>query len=54
MEDDVKLRPVDMPVPGFFMAGTAHSPQLIRESISQANAVAARAQTILVKDEIDL
>lgn len=54
LEDHVKLRPVDMAVPGFFVAGTAHSPKLIRESISQANAVASRAQTMLVRDEINL
>ena len=27
LEDHVKLRPVDLPVPGFFVAGTAHGPQ---------------------------
>lgn len=54
LEDHVKLRPVDMPVPGFFVAGTAHSPKLIRESVTQANAVAARAQTMLARDEISL
>jgi len=54
LEDHVKLRPVDLPVPGFFVAGTAHSPKLIKESITQANAVAARAQTMLAKDEINL
>ncbi|MFT5698890.1 MAG: heterodisulfide reductase subunit A [Desulforhopalus sp.] len=54
LEDHVKLRPVDMPVPGFFVAGTAHSPKLIRESVTQANAVAARAQTMLARDVISL
>lgn len=54
LEDHIKLRPVDMAVPGFFVAGTAHSPKLIRESISQANAVAARAQTLLARDSINL
>jgi heterodisulfide reductase subunit A len=54
LEDHVKLRPVDMSVPGFFVAGTAHSPKLIRESITQANAVAARAQTLLARDVINL
>jgi heterodisulfide reductase subunit A len=54
LEDHVKLRPVDMPTPGFYVAGTAHSPKLIRESITQANAVAARAQTMLARDEINL
>lgn len=54
LEDHIKLRPVDMPVPGFFVAGTAHSPKLINESITQANAVAARARAMLQKDEINL
>lgn len=54
LEDHVKLRPVDMSVPGFFVAGTAHSPKLIRESVTQANAVAARAQTMLARDVISL
>ena len=54
LEDHIKLRPVDMSVPGFFVAGTAHSPKLIRESITQANAVAARAQTMLARDIINL
>lgn len=54
MEDHIKLRPVDMPVPGFFVAGTAHSPKLIRESLSQARAVASRAATMLARDTINL
>jgi heterodisulfide reductase subunit A2 len=54
LEDHVKLRPVDMSVPGVFVAGTAHSPKLIRESVTQANAVAARAQTMLARDVINL
>ncbi len=54
LEDHVKLRPVDMAVPGFFVAGTAHSPKLLRESVTQANAVAARAQTMLARDVINL
>jgi len=54
LEDHVKLRPVDLPVPGFFVAGTAHAPKTIRESIAQAQAVVARAQTILNSDKINL
>lgn len=53
-EDHVKLRPVDLPVPGFFVAGTAHSPRSIRESITQAQAAASRAQTLLARDVISL
>lgn len=54
LEDHVKLRPVDLPVPGFFVAGTAHSPKTIRESVTQARAVASRAQTMLARDVINL
>jgi len=54
LEDHVKLRPVDLPVPGFFVAGTAHSPKTIRESVSQARAAASRAQTMLARDVINL
>ena len=54
LEDHVKLRPVDLPVPGFYVAGTAHSPRTLRESIAQAQAAAARALTMLAKDVINL
>ncbi|MEH0022582.1 MAG: FAD-dependent oxidoreductase [Desulfobacter sp.] len=53
-EDHVKLRPVDMALRGFFIAGTAHSPKVIRESVTQAMAVAGRARTMLAKKEINL
>ncbi len=54
LEDHVKLRPVDLPVPGFLVAGTAHAPKSIRESIAQAQAAAGRAQTFLARDTINL
>jgi heterodisulfide reductase subunit A len=54
LEDHVKLRPVDLPTPGFFVAGTAHSPKGISESIAQAQAAAGRAQTLLAEDVINL
>lgn len=54
LEDHVKLRPVDLPIPGFFVAGTAHAPKSISESIAQAQAAAGRALTLLSKDEINL
>ncbi len=54
LEDHIKLRPIELPVPGFFVAGTAHSPRLIRESIAQAQAAASRAQAILARDVIHL
>jgi heterodisulfide reductase subunit A len=54
LEDHVKLRPVDMAQRGFFLAGTAHSPKVIKECITQAQAAAGRAQTLLSKKEINL
>jgi heterodisulfide reductase subunit A2 len=54
LEEHVKLRPVDMSVPGFFMAGCAHSPRNIRESIAQAQAAASRVQTMLARETINL
>jgi heterodisulfide reductase subunit A len=45
---------VDMSVPGFFMAGTAHSPRTIRESITQGQAAAGRVQAMLAQDTINL
>ncbi len=47
MEAHVKLRPVDMATEGIFLCGTAHSPQLIRETVAQAQAAASRAVTFL-------
>ncbi|MBR9981451.1 MAG: CoB--CoM heterodisulfide reductase iron-sulfur subunit A family protein [Desulfatitalea sp.] len=54
LEDHVKLKPLDMSVPGFFVAGTAHSPRTIRESIAQAQGVAGRIQGLLAQDVINL
>lgn len=54
LEDHIKLRPLDLPVPGFFVAGTAHSPKTIDESIGQAQAASSRAMTLLAKDTINL
>jgi heterodisulfide reductase subunit A-like polyferredoxin len=54
MEAHVKLRPVDMATEGLFICGTAHSPQLINESIGQAFAAASRAVTFLSKTRLTL
>ena len=54
LEEHVKLKPVDLPVPGFLVAGTAHSPRGIRESIAQGLASAGRAKAMLAKDSINL
>jgi len=54
IEAHVKLRPVDMPGEGIFLCGSAHGPKLISEAISQAQAAASRAMTLLAKSEITL
>jgi heterodisulfide reductase subunit A-like polyferredoxin len=52
MEAHIKLRPVDFLADGVFMAGLAHYPKLLQESIIQAKAAAARAATILSRDTL--
>jgi len=54
MEAHVKLRPVDMATEGIFVCGTAHSPKLLPESISQAFAAASRATTFLAQSHLTL
>ena len=54
LEDHIKLRPIDLPVPGFFVAGAAHAPKTIRECIAQAQAAAGRAHCLLAKDTLNL
>jgi len=54
MEAHVKLRPVDMATEGIFVCGTAHSPKLLSESISQALAAAGRATTFLSQPRLTL
>ncbi|MCK4358119.1 MAG: FAD-dependent oxidoreductase [Candidatus Cloacimonetes bacterium] len=51
MEAHVKLRPVDFAVEGIFLAGLAHSPKGMDETISQAKAAAERACTIISSDK---
>ena len=53
LEAHVKLRPVDFATEGVFVAGLAHCPKTIEDSIAQANAAVSRACTILSKDEIE-
>jgi heterodisulfide reductase subunit A-like polyferredoxin len=51
-EAHVKLKPVDFSTNGVFMAGMAHYPKFIDESIIQAQAAAARAGRILSQDSL--
>jgi heterodisulfide reductase subunit A len=52
MEAHAKLRPVDFTTEGIFLAGMAHYPKPIEESISQAKAAASRASVVLSKESI--
>ena len=52
VEAHAKLRPVDFSSEGIFMAGLAHYPKSIDETIAQAQATVSRASTILSKDAI--
>lgn len=49
LEAHVKLRPVDFAAEGVFMAGTAHYPKFLDETIAQAQAAASRAASILAQ-----
>jgi heterodisulfide reductase subunit A-like polyferredoxin len=50
LEAHVKLRPVDFSADGVFMAGLAHYPKLLDETIAQAQAAASRAAGILSQE----
>ncbi|RLC77760.1 MAG: heterodisulfide reductase, partial [Chloroflexi bacterium] len=52
LEAHLKMRPMDFMNEGIFLAGMAHYPKFIEESIAQARATASRALTYLVKDEL--
>jgi heterodisulfide reductase subunit A-like polyferredoxin len=52
LEAHVKLRPVDFSADGVYMAGMAHYPKLLDETIAQAQAAASRAASVLVQDSI--
>ncbi|SNQ58938.1 FAD-dependent oxidoreductase [Candidatus Methanoperedens nitratireducens] len=53
LEAHPKLRPVDFATDGVFLCGSAQSPKLLDEAISQASAAASRACTILSRKFIE-
>ncbi len=53
LEAHMKLRPVDFATDGIFLAGLAHGPKSIDESLSQANAAVSRALTLLSKTHLE-
>jgi heterodisulfide reductase subunit A len=52
LEAHVKLRPVDFPSEGLFLAGLAHAPKNLEETIGQALAAAGRAGALLSHDSL--
>jgi heterodisulfide reductase subunit A len=53
-EAHAKLRPVDTPTKGVFIAGAAESPKDVRESVTQASAAASRASILLSKPKFSV
>ena len=54
LEAHMKLRPVDFATDGVFLAGLAHYPKPLDESIAQAKAAAGRALTILAMESLQV
>lgn len=54
IEAHPKLRPVDTPTDGIFIAGGAESPKDIRECVTQASAAAGRCATLISKGEFHI
>jgi heterodisulfide reductase subunit A len=52
LEAHQKLRPVESATEGIFLCGMAHYPKPIEESIAQAQAAAAKALTVLGRENI--
>jgi heterodisulfide reductase subunit A len=53
LEAHMKLRPVDFATNGVYLAGIAHWPKFIDETIAQASGAAARAMTIISKEFLE-
>lgn len=52
MEAHVKLQPMEFSTPGIYLAGLAHSPRFISESIAMAQAAAQQAVKVLCRKEM--
>ena len=52
MEAHVKLQPLEFSSPGIFLAGLAHSPRFVSESIGMALGAAQQAVKILSREEM--
>jgi heterodisulfide reductase subunit A2 len=54
LEAHMKLRPVDFATDGIFLAGMAHFPKTIAETIAQAGAAAARAVAVMAGGSVSI
>jgi heterodisulfide reductase subunit A len=54
LEAHMKLRPVDFATDGVFLAGLAHYPKSISESMSQADAAVARATAAIARGYVSV
>ena len=54
LEAHMKLRPVDFATDGVFLAGMAHFPKTISETIAQAGAAVARATAVIAKGYVSI
>ncbi len=54
LESHPKLKPIDTPVDGIFLAGACQGLKDIPYSVSQGSGAAARAATILSKDKVEI
>ena len=54
MEAHPKLKPVDAPTSGVFFAGCAEAPKDVKDSVTQASAATARAETVLSAGKVKL
>jgi len=52
MEAHPKLRPVDTPTGGIFLAGCSEGPKDIKDSVTQASAAASRANILMAKGKV--
>ena len=53
LEAHAKIRPVDFSTAGVFVCGLAHSPRLIWESITQAQAASIKTVELLSKEKLE-
>jgi heterodisulfide reductase subunit A len=52
LEAHPKLRPVDTPTSGIFLAGCAEGPKDIKDSVTQASAAASRANILMAQGKV--